>query len=55
MTCLIQAHREQIVSKLLVRQKQVIAAMRFWVSQSMVSDCAGLVGKEVLYEKTNPG
>ena len=53
MTCLTQAHRDQTVGILLVRQKQAIAAMHFGVSQSTVSELAGLVRKEDLKERTN--
>ena len=48
MTCLTQAHRDQIVGMLLVRQKQAVAAMHFGVSQSTVTDVVGRVGKEVV-------
>ena len=53
MTCLTEAHRDQIVGMLLVRQKQTIAAIDFGVSQP-TADFTGLVGKEVLKERTNP-
>ena len=48
MTCFTQAHRDQIVGMLFVRQKLAIVAMHFGISQSTVSDVAGLVWKEAL-------
>ena len=47
LTCLTQAHRDQIFGMLLVGQQQAALARHFGVSRSTVSHIVGHLGQEV--------